>query len=63
MNKTTFAKELKKLQSTHAKLIGRKNRPQKSGNGIFDRYENPVLTAEHTPLTWRYVLIMRPTRT
>ncbi|MGH7990862.1 MAG: glycoside hydrolase family 130 protein, partial [Limisphaerales bacterium] len=21
---------------------------------IFDRYENPVLTAEHTPLTWRY---------
>ena len=24
------------------------------GNGIFDRYEHPVLTAEHTPLAWRY---------
>ncbi len=24
------------------------------GNGIYDRYENPILTAEHTPLEWRY---------
>ena len=50
MNKTTFAKKLKQLQQSHARLIRRKNRPQKNGNGIFDRYENPVLTAEHTPL-------------
>ena len=54
MNKTDFAKKLKQLQQTHAQLIRRKNRPQKNGNGIFDRYEHPVLTAEHTPLTWRY---------
>ncbi len=26
----------------------------KSGNGVYDRYANPVLTAEHTPLFWRY---------
>ncbi len=25
-------------------------------NGLFDRYENPVLTREHIPLTWRYDL-------
>ena len=25
-------------------------------NGIFHRYQNPVLTAEHTPLIWRYDL-------
>ena len=54
MNKTKFATKLKSLQQQHEKLIRRKNRPQKYGNGIFDRYENPVLTAEHTPLEWRY---------
>ncbi len=25
-------------------------------NGIFNRYENPVLTASHTPLEWRFDL-------
>jgi 4-O-beta-D-mannosyl-D-glucose phosphorylase len=54
MNKTAFAKKLKELQQQHARLIRRKNRPQKNGNGIFDRYENPVLTADHPPLEWRY---------
>jgi len=54
MNKTAFAKQLKALQQQHAALIRRKNRPQKAGNGIFDRYEYPVLTAAHTPLEWRY---------
>jgi 4-O-beta-D-mannosyl-D-glucose phosphorylase len=54
MTKATFSKKLKQLQQAHAQLIRRKNRPQKYGNGIFDRYEYPVLTAEHTPLAWRY---------
>ena len=54
MTKTEFRKKLKRLQQQHAKLIRLKNRPAKNGNGIFDRHENPVLTAEHTPLTWRY---------
>src|ERR1700724_403756 len=54
MNKATFVTKLKSLRQQHEKLIRRKNRPQKNGNGIFDRYENPVLTAEHTPLEWRY---------
>jgi 4-O-beta-D-mannosyl-D-glucose phosphorylase len=54
MTKTTFTTQLKALQKQHAALIRRKNRPQKHGNGIFDRYEHPVLTADHTPLEWRY---------
>lgn len=46
--------ELEKYQ----RLINRKN--EKSGfyNGIFDRYQYPVLTREHIPLTWRYDLNM-----
>jgi hypothetical protein len=54
MTKTAFQGKLKSLQQQHAQLIRRKNRPQKNGNGIFDRHEFPVLTADHTPLTWRY---------
>jgi 4-O-beta-D-mannosyl-D-glucose phosphorylase len=56
MNKQAFARKLKRLQQEHKKLLGLRNRPQKKGNGIFDRYENPVLTADHTPLSWRYDL-------
>ena len=54
MTKTVFAKRLKQLKQNHAQFLRRRNRPQKNGNGIFDRYEHPVLTAEHTPLAWRY---------
>ncbi len=56
MTKQAFDRRLKQLQQDHQKLLRRPNRPRKSGNGIFERYENPVLTAEHTPLAWRYDL-------
>ena len=54
MTKTAFAKNVNSLQRQHQKLLARKNHPQADGDGIFDRYEFPVLTAEHTPLEWRY---------
>jgi len=54
MTKQKFQQQLKRLEQQHQKLIGRRNRPQKDGNGIFERYEFPVLTAEHVPLSWRY---------
>jgi 4-O-beta-D-mannosyl-D-glucose phosphorylase len=54
MTKAQFIQRSKKLTLNHAGLLKRRNRPQENGNGIFDRYENPVLTAEHTPLSWRY---------
>ena len=38
------------------KLIERKNVKKSTYNGIYDRYEYPVLTREHIPLTWRYDL-------
>lgn len=37
-------------------LLARKNRKSDDYNGIYDRYEYPVLTREHIPLTWRYDL-------
>lgn len=54
MTKSAFQTKLKQLQREHKQLLARRNRKSKSGNGIFDRHEFPVLTAEHTPLTWRY---------
>ncbi len=54
MTKKAFDQKLKQLQLHHRRLLQRKNRPQRHGNGIFERYEHPVLTAEHTPLEWRY---------
>ena len=38
------------------KLLARKNNKSSFYNGVFDRYENPVLTREHTPIEWRYDL-------
>lgn len=51
-----FETRLSELQQAHFELITTKNRKSGLGNGIFDRYENPVLTAAHTPLNWRYDL-------
>jgi 4-O-beta-D-mannosyl-D-glucose phosphorylase len=56
MSKDFFEKRLTQLEKTHQKLIFKKNKKQKLGNGIYDRYENPVLTAAHAPLFWRYDL-------
>ncbi len=52
-----FAKKLEMLQQRHDQLIGQPNEPLDTyDNGIFQRYQNPVLTAGHTPLHWRYDL-------
>lgn len=52
----TFELRLARLNEAHETLIARTNRKVEPGNGIFDRYEFPVLTAAHTPLEWRYDL-------
>src|SRR5512133_2738958 len=56
MSKKNFGKQLDKLIRDHKELITRKNKISRHGNGIFDRYKFPVLTAEHVPIFWRYDL-------
>jgi 4-O-beta-D-mannosyl-D-glucose phosphorylase len=41
------------LRARHEELLQRINVPLE-GNGIYERYKNPVLTADHAPLEWRY---------
>jgi len=43
------------IKDQHKKLLQLKNKPI-SGNGIFNRYKNPILTADHIPLEWRFDL-------
>lgn len=51
---TDFKQREAELRSAHEALLTRKNTPIPSSNGIYERYANPILTAEHTPLEWRY---------
>lgn len=53
---STHAEKVKSLFEAHSKLITRKNEPVANGNGVFERYKYPVLTAAHTPVFWRYDL-------
>jgi len=54
--KTNFNNRLVLLQSAYNTLLQRPNEKAVTGNGIFDRYRFPVLTAGHAPLFWRYDL-------
>jgi len=49
-----YEEKVKALHERHEVLLSRKNEPQDGGNGIYEKYRYPILTAEHTPLEWRY---------
>ncbi len=52
----TFKDKIQELFAEHEQLITRVNKPAAGGNGLFTRYEHPILTAAHTPVFWRYDL-------
>ena len=54
--KNSFKKRLRKLEKKYSEKILLKNKVKESSNGIYQRYQNPVLTADHIPLNWRYDL-------
>lgn len=55
MNMELFNKRKKQIYREYRELIERKNRPM-PGNGIFERYVYPVITADHVPIEYRYDL-------
>ncbi len=50
----TLKEQIERLTARHEALITRPNERLESTNGIYCRYRYPILTAEHTPLFWRY---------
>ena len=49
----TYEERLAWLRESHRALLERPN-VALEGNGVYERYANPVLTADHAPLEWRY---------
>ena len=47
-----YYKEVEKYKQ----IISEKNKKSDFYNGIFNRYENPVLTRDHIPVFWKYDL-------
>ena len=41
-------------QAKYEELIAKKNQKSDFYNGIFSRYEDPVLTRDHIPVFWKY---------
>jgi 4-O-beta-D-mannosyl-D-glucose phosphorylase len=57
MRDESFDDRLAQLRAAHDSLSARLNRPDPGwSNGIFERYQHPVVTAAHTPVFWRYDL-------
>ncbi|HEY4208175.1 MAG TPA: glycosidase [Puia sp.] len=54
--KNAFTKRLEDLSEQYAELLSLPNEMSGIGNGIYDRWKHPVLTAAHAPLFWRYDL-------
>ncbi|MBN2279587.1 MAG: glycosidase [Candidatus Marinimicrobia bacterium] len=54
MNKEKFIKKLRKMLQEQEEFLSMPNKKLPSENNIFHRYKNPVLTAKHVPLHWRF---------
>ncbi len=51
-----FIENRDRITADYEMLIAKKNVISKKYNGIYDLYENPVLTAAHAPIIWKYDL-------
>lgn len=56
MTREEFDRKLSELKSAYESTIAAKNKPAPGGNGVFERYENPILTRDHVPYFWKYDL-------
>ena len=56
MDKKQFDNRLAQLTKHHEGIVSQKNEVDGLGNGWYNRFKNPVLTADHVPLFWKYDL-------
>lgn len=49
-----FEERKRQITERYEQLIVRRNEKVPYGNGVYDRYRYPVLTAEHAPPVWKY---------
>ena len=56
MSKCELHPEYLRRKALQEKFLAQENQKTDFYNGIYDRWENPVLTREHIPLEWRFDL-------
>lgn len=53
---SSHLEKVRALLAQQEALLSRKNTPIESGNGIYRRWSNPIITRHHAPVAWRYDL-------
>ncbi len=54
MKNQKLSQSIANLLNEQEELIKKTNEKSTQGNGIYHRYKNPILTANHVPVKWRY---------
>ncbi len=49
-----FRERLTEIENKYKELIKKENKKTLPSNGVYERYEHPILTTDHVPLHWRY---------
>lgn len=53
---TQYLDNVRALIAQQNTLLEQRNQPATGGNGIYQRWQNPVITRHHIPVDWRYDL-------
>ena len=56
MDQTIFKERWARISKAHQEFLSTPNAAVFSTNGIYERYERPILTRDHIPLEWRFDL-------
>lgn len=51
-----YTEKLSTLKTQYQEVIQRVNKKQESNNGVYDRWQNPIVTSDHIPYFWKYNL-------
>lgn len=51
---TEFETRMNRLTQDHSELLTKPNIPESLDNGVYTRWQNPIVTAKHIPLNWRF---------
>jgi len=52
----SFNEQLLALEAQQQQLLTKNNSVNPISNGVFQRWQNPIITREHAPINWRYDL-------
>ncbi|MEP1449001.1 MAG: glycosidase [Paraglaciecola sp.] len=54
LSATEFQSRLNRLTQAQSELLTQVNQPETISNGVYTRWQDPIVTRDHVPLNWRY---------